>query len=56
MGMVVVKLGPNSEARKTDRGRVLRERMFPSPLVRGQGEHCKPPQWGLGQSPSDLAI
>jgi len=38
---------PKLEARSAE----LEVGLVPSPLTRGYGEHCKLPQWGLGQSP-----
>jgi len=35
---------------------VLAEGRSPSHQLRGLGEHCKLRQWGLEQSPGDLAI
>jgi len=47
---------PKKRSTKGWQGSGFGRGMFPSPPARVPGEHCKLPQWGLGQSPSDLAI
>ena len=48
--------GRSLVAHRAERGQGSREGDVPLPPARRYGEHCKLPQWDVGQNPGDLAI